>query len=102
MAGKKAQGNKHRKQKYESRRSNNIPAKNKKRRWERQQAKMERKALARGEKWEPKYKTFEQYQEASKAACKRGIEKQVQRHKEQRAAAAERKKKKRTQELVEN
>jgi hypothetical protein len=93
MAGKKAQGNQHRKRKYEARRSGDIPAKNKKRRWEARVRKLQRKAEKRGVEFNYPFKTLEDEQAASRAACERGRQRQLEQRAEQRAKRQARKQK---------
>lgn len=65
MAGKKKQSNQRRKARFQSQ-----PARteaNKRRRWEKQQKKMAKKAEKRGEKYVPAFKSYEEEKSANQA-----------------------------------
>jgi hypothetical protein len=84
--GKKQQANPRRQAKFKDMAAKNQAHKNKEKRWNQWFARMTKKAEAAGREFNPKYKTFAAWHEASTKAGKAGFEKSRQLEAQRRAA----------------
>lgn len=94
MAGKKAQGNQHRKRKFDDYRKNDVAQRNKERKWKARVRKLESKALKRGDTdYSYPFNSLKTEQEHSMKDAEKGKRMQAERRFDERQKKLGRKKK---------